>query len=88
MLGTVEVLPNACAVVFEVIGSETVVVLLDGFAVETVIVAGAGVVNVVSGGQCKKIWYIILIKSLRIPMLIISIDDQMSYLAPIGMFAI
>lgn len=42
-----EMIPNECAVVFVVIGSETVVVLLDGLAVDTVSVAG--VVNVVSG---------------------------------------
>lgn len=52
-LGTVEATPNGCAVVFEVIGSEIVVVLLDGLAVETVVVAG--VVNVVSRNQCKKL---------------------------------
>lgn len=52
-LGTVETIPNDCAVVvFDAIGSETVVVLLDGLAVDTVTVAG--VVNVVSGSAMQN----------------------------------
>lgn len=52
-LGTVETISNDCAVVFWVNGSDTVVVLLDGFIVDGTVEV-AGVVNVVSKSQYKK----------------------------------
>lgn len=95
-LGTVETTPNDCAVVFEVIGSETVVVFLDGLAVDTVNVAG--VVNVVSGIQYENLIFFLNIDD-RFVIYMFKMKwanfnwskisrKSNTYLGPIGMFAI